>query len=332
MIRLSVRSFSVAALIALSLPASQVFAQTQAPASPAKTPALSAPAPTAAPVFPKPNPANFTAASPTRQTVEDFLEANWGFDTTRMWQVQAILKTPDPGVSKVIVLVGDRTGKPKPSVIEFFVLPDGKHIITGNQLMSFGANPFAATRALMQEKANGPYRGSPDKNFEIVEFADFQCPHCKAAQPNMDKLASDFPNARIVFQYDPLASIHPQAVRAAEYGVCVNKMGGDSAFFQFASAVFDGQDGLSTPDGATLTLNSAATKAGLDPAKVSACAAAPETKATVEASMQLANSIAIDEVPMLVVNGRQMPATIPYDTLKKIITFQAKRDGVAATK
>ena len=40
-----------------------------------------------------------------------FLQANWGYDENRMWQVQAILKTPVDGVSKVIVLVGDKTGK-----------------------------------------------------------------------------------------------------------------------------------------------------------------------------------------------------------------------------
>ena len=34
----------------------------------------------------------------------------------RIWQVQAILKTPVEGISKVVVLVGDKTGKEKPSV------------------------------------------------------------------------------------------------------------------------------------------------------------------------------------------------------------------------
>ena len=53
----------------------------------------SAPAPTAAPVFPKPNPADFTAASPTKETVDAFLNANWGYDENRVWQVEAILKT-----------------------------------------------------------------------------------------------------------------------------------------------------------------------------------------------------------------------------------------------
>ncbi len=146
----------------------------------------------------------------------------------------------------------------------------------------------------------------------------------------MDEARCRFsPNARVVFQNDPIPSIHPQAVHAAEYGVCVAKLGGSTAFFQFASAVFDGQDGLSTADGATLTLNSAATKAGLDPAKISACAATAETKASVDASLKLGGDLGISEVPTLLVNGRAVPATAPYDVLKQIIQYQAKLDGIA---
>jgi protein-disulfide isomerase len=117
-------------------------------------------------------------------------------------------------------------------------------------------------------------------------------------------------------------------VTAASYGICVSTLGGSTAFFQFASTVFEGQDGLATPDGATLTLNSAVTKAGLDPAKIAACAATPQTKAAVDASVKLAEDLAITQVPTLVINGRQVPANAPYDTLKKIIEFQIKMDGL----
>src|SRR5260370_37580998 len=138
----------------------------------------------------------------------------------------------------------------------------------------------------------------------MVELADCQCPHCKDAQANMDKLATDFPKARIVFQNYPLEKIHPQAKLAAEYGVCVTNLGGSSAFFQYANAAFEGQDGLGTPDGAQLTLNSAVTKAGLDPAKVSACATTPATSEEVEKSVKLAEDLNANSTPMLLINGR----------------------------
>jgi len=342
LIRPSARLLSAAALIAIFVPVFQAAAQQhvppapdasapQAPAAPGQPAAEpSAPAPTAAPVFPKPNPADFTAATPTKDTVNAFLTANWGFDENRVWQVQAILKTPAENVSKIVVYIGDKTGKEKPAAFAFFVLPDGKHIITGDSIVNFGDHPFADFRQQVQQRADGPYRGSASKELELVEFADFQCPHCKEAQANMDKLVADFPKARIVFQSFPIAAIHPSSVQAAEYGLCVTKLGGSTAFFQFAAAVFDGQDGLATPDGAALTLNSAVIKAGLDPTKVSACAATPEIKANVDASVKLGTDIGITQVPTLVINGREVPANIPYETLKKIVAFQAKLDGVPA--
>jgi protein-disulfide isomerase len=321
------RVASVAALALLSLPVLNAAAQQQVPPAPA-TQEPSAPAPAQAPEFPKPDPANFTAASPTKETVNAFLQSSWGFDDTRVWQVQGILKTAAEGVSKVIIYVGDKTGKQKPSGIEFFVLPDGKHIIAGSDVIPFGAHPYTESRATIEQRADGPYRNAAAKDLEIVEFADFQCPHCKEAQANMDKLAVDFPKARIVFQNYPLPQ-HTAAAGAAAHGLCVAKEGGSNAFFTFASAVFEGQDGLATPDGATLTLNSAVTKAGLDPAKISACAELPATKAAVDASVKLAKDLDINQTPTLVVNGRMISATAPYETLKQIIEYQAKLDGVS---
>ena len=332
MIRLSVRLAGVAALVVFSLPVLEAAAQQQVPPAPAQAPsetAPSGPAPAAAPVFPKPDPANFTAAAPAKETINAFLQTSWGYDDSRIWQVQAVLKTPVEGISKVIVYVGDKSGKMKPTALLFFALPDGKHIIAGDEIVPFGEHPYAEYRAQLQQRADGPYRGTASKELELVEFADFQCPHCKEAQANMEKLAVDFPKARIVFQGYPLEKIHPASRTAASYGVCVTKQGGSNAFFQFVSAVFDGQDGLATADGATMTLNSAVTKAGLDPAKTAVCAATPETKAVVDASVKLAQDLNIQQVPTLMVNGRNVPANAPYETIKQIVAYQAKQDGVA---
>lgn len=321
------RFASLAALALVSAPLFQATAQQQVPAAPPKEPA--APAPAGPPTFPKPDPANFTATAPTKDTINAFLQASWGYDVDRIWQVQAIMKTPVEGLSKVVVYIGDKTGKQKPSAFLFFALPDGKHIIAGDDVYPFGDHPYAANRAILQQDATGPYRGAASKDLEIVEFADFQCPHCKEAQANMDKLATDFPNARIVFQNYPLERIHPEAKKAAEYGYCVAKQGGSNGFFQFANAVFEGQEGLATADGATLTLNSAVTKAGLDPAKIAACAATPAANEEVEKSVKLAQDLNINQTPSLMINGRQVPvAGVPYETLKKIVEYQAKLDGV----
>jgi len=330
LIRPSTRIVIALALAAISAPVFQAAAQQNVPAAPEQqpsAPAPSGPAP-AAPVFPKPDPANFTASSPSKETVAAFLQNAWGYDESRVWQIQAISKTPVDGISKVLILIGDKTGKQKPAVLQFYALPDGKHIIAGDEIVPFGEHPYADYRALAQQRADGPHRGSATKDLEIIEFADFQCPHCKDAQANMDKLAVDFPKARLVFQNYPLPQ-HPAAAGAAAYGICVAKQGGSDAFFSFASAVFEGQDGLASADGATLTLNSAVTKAGQDPAKILECSKTPAATEAVAASVKLAQDLNINQTPTLVINGRQIPANAPYDTIKQIIQFQAKLDGVA---
>lgn len=322
--------FACATLLVLSGSIFQAIAQQQVPAAPAEQPSAQAPAQAPAPpVFPKPDPKNFTASAPSQETVTGFLQSSWGYDENRMWQVQAILKTQVEGLSKVVVYVGDKTGKQKPFPFLFFVLPDGKHIIAGDDVYPFGEHPYTANRALLQQDANGPFRGSPSKDLELVEFADFQCPHCKDAQANMDKLATDFPKAHIVFQNYPLERVHPSAKLAAAYGVCVAKQGGSTAFFNFATAVFDAQDGLATPDGATMALNSAVTKSGLDLAKITACTTAPATDQEVESSVKLAQDLNINQTPTLMVNGRQVPiGGVPYETIKQIVQYQEKLDGI----
>lgn len=322
-----------AALAILFLSVYEVRAQQQVPAAPAQAEpsapeAPATPAPSA-PVFPKVDPADFTAATPSKDLINSFLQTSWGYDPDRVWQIQGIRKTAVDGLSKVIIVIGDRSGKQKLMALQFFALPDGKHIIAGDDVLPFGSDPYADYRALLQQKADGPYRGAPAKDLELVEFADFQCPHCKEAQAIMDKLVVDYPKARIIYQDYPLEKIHPQSFNASAYGTCVAKLGGSSAFFAYAQAVFDGQEGLLNADGATLTLNSAVAKAGLEPAKVAACAVTPEVKARVEASAQLAQTINVNQTPTLMVNGRQVPlGGMPYETLKKIIDYQMKLDGI----
>jgi protein-disulfide isomerase len=299
-----------------------LHAQTDVPAAPQQAADAAA-----GPVFPKPDPAEFTASAPTREEVLSFLQAAWGYDSNRVFQVQRIAKTSVPGISNVLVAVGEK-GNKQIQGLQFFALPDGKHIIAQGEILPFGEHPYAENRALLEQRANGPSRGAADKKLEIVEFADFQCPHCKDAQANMDKLAADFPNAHIVFQNFPLVKIHPEAMRAAEYGHCVAKLGGNDAFFKYASATFEGQAGLATADGSQLTLNSAVTAAGQDPAKIEACSKEPATEAAVKADIQLAEDLAVNQTPELAINGRLIPlGGLDYETLKKIVAYHAANEG-----
>jgi protein-disulfide isomerase len=335
-------SLALAVLGLVLLPLPQLLGQTATPpAAPTPQPsAQAAPgAPNEVPQAPKPVPpppafplvdrANFTAASPSVDAVNGFLKAFWGYDPNRLWQVQAILKTPVQGLSRVVVLIEEKgAAQQQPQSLGFFVLPDGTHLIAGEEVMPFGTDPFAANRKLLQASADGPSKGAPAKALELVEFSDFQCPHCKDAQQIVERLLKDFPSAHFVYQNFPLTAVHSEAEKAAEYGVCVAKQGGNDAFYKFADDIFTNQAKL-TPEGSTDALKAAVTTAGQDPAKIAACVAMPETKTAVDASAQLGKDIGVNQTPFLFINGRGLPlGGVPYDTLKQMVAYQAQLDGV----
>lgn len=311
----SIALFMVAgALLAPTGPA-QTGQQPSAP-----TPQVS-PGTAAGPQFPAVDEANFTAASPTREAVNAFLKTTWGYDENRVWEVYAIQKTVADGISKVQVWVAE---KPNPQVgnFTFFVTADGKHLIAQDQILDFGARPYDNVYRVLQQRANGPSLGSAGKEFELVEFADFQCPHCKEAEPVVQQLLKDFPQAHYVFESFPLVSIHPEAFTAAAYGACVFQQGGSDAFFKYADSTFAGQAALAG-QGAETALHNSVIAAGLDPDKVSACASSAAGKSSVETSMKLGNDLNVDQTPWLFVNGRGLPMLeVPYDQLKKIIAWQ----------
>ena len=329
----------VTALLSFTL-ASTTFAQTTpAPQTP-KPPAAKAAAPaplrlqsldpqTQADPFPPVDPKNFTADTPTAATVDQYLRAVLGYDTARIWRVEGIQKTASPGVVRVTAAVSERAPNAKVLNAIFFVMPDGKHLIAdGTGLAAFGPNPYAETAAILKARADGPAKGAGSKSLMLVEFADLQCPRCKDAQATMARLAQDFPQARLVYQAFPLTSVHPFAFQAATYGACIAQQKGNDAFFTYAQAVYDTQSAL-TPEAGQQTLTSAVTKAGADPAAVATCAATDAIKVQVNASEALGVEVGVNQTPMLSVNGRLLPLTsVPYETLKQVVLFQATLDGV----
>ncbi len=338
--RAKLRSAAVAtAIISLCATATFALGQAAVPAPQAPAPAPQTATAPSGPIgqlqpLPPPNPANFTASTPTKDTVDEFLKQSWGYDPNRIWQVQAIQTTPAAGVSRVTVLVEEKGGQQQqPSALTFLTLPDGKHLVTNDDVVPFGAHPFEENRRLLQQDAKGPARGPANASLLLVEFADFQCPHCKEAQPIVERLEKDFPGARYIAQPFPLRSVHSEAEKAAEQGVCVAKLGGNDAYFKYSDAVYADQASL-TPEGSTQALQAAVMAAGVDAAKVKACAVEPATKDAIDASLKLGEQVGVNSTPTLFVNGRSLPgfSSIPYDTLQNIIRYQMQIDGAPGTK
>jgi protein-disulfide isomerase len=314
-------AFAQSAAAPVMSPATADAAQAASPQSPA----ASAKAPVDP--FPPVNLKNFTASSPTTAEVNAFLKQSWGFDDNRVWSIAAILKTQAPGVVRVVVFAIDKAHPEKVSRSEFFVTPDGKHAIAGG-VIDFGPTPFADRRMMMQQEANGPAEGAASKDLLLVLFGDFLSGRSKEAQDVANNLVKDIPQARLVVESLP-ADGSPYSFHAAAEGVCVRKAKGDAAFFTYGQEIYNRQKGL-TPATLQPALDAAVVAAGADAKSVDACSATPETKAVVEASIALAKKAGVDPAPMLVVNGRVLPPVdVAYDTLKRIVAYQAQMDGIS---
>jgi protein-disulfide isomerase len=257
------------------------------------------------------------ANMPNEASIMGFLQQMFGYDSNITYKISSMKPAEAPGFTDVTVILTNPQGD---QALNFFVSPDGHFALVG-QLLDFGADPFARYRNALIN-ADGPIRGPKNAKVTMVEFADLECPACKAALPNLEKMQSENPDVRVVFQNFPLEKLHPWALRAALYVDCL-KSNSDVAW-KFIDTVYAHQEEI-TDANADEMLKKHATDSGAD-AKVAACIADPRTKANVQASEKLGDSLAVTSTPTIFVNGRKISSfnSLPYDTFKQLVDFAAK--------
>jgi protein-disulfide isomerase len=278
--------------------------------------------------------------APTAAMAEAYFKRMFGYDSSLQVKVISIGVSAIPEMYEITTVFITPEGQQGG---HWFVSKDLKHAIAGD-ILPFGADPFARDRAELAKSAFGATTGPANAKLLIVEFADLECPACKEAAPVLEKLRSDFPQARFVFQSFPLAQMHPWAVRAASYLDCIARSAPDHAS-TFIDAVFShqkeiesavrktGADGKTTVDDAAVTerLRYYVEYSGADPAKIQSCAETPATAERITRSQQLGQSIGITGTPTLFVNGRRIgnPGAAQYEALKAVVSFEADQVDTA---
>jgi protein-disulfide isomerase len=222
------------------------------------------------------------------------------------------------GLAEVQILLTNSQGTNQTRLL---VSADGKRAITGD-ILPFGTKPFDDARAKLEKGVNGPAKGPAKAAVTIVEFSDMQCPHCQKVAPAVEQLLTQVPAAHFVFQNFPLPS-HNWAEKAAGYVDCVGRASND-AVWKFIQKTFDDQANI-TEANADEKLKAIATASGANADEIAACAAKPDTKARIEASMALGKSVGVSGTPTLYINGRNVPAGAPVDLMKKIVDFEASQ-------
>ncbi|HTE12458.1 MAG TPA: DsbA family protein [Chitinophagaceae bacterium] len=94
--------------------------------------------------------------------------------------------------------------------------------------------PAVNSRDHVQGNANAP--------IELVEYGDYQCPHCGRAYPIIKSIQEKMGNQlKFVFRNFPLAKIHPNAINAA---IATEAAALQDKFWEMHDYIFEHQDRL----------------------------------------------------------------------------------------
>src|SRR6516225_10943810 len=85
-------------------------------------------------------------------------------------------------------------------------------------------------------------QGNSDARCTLVEYGDYECPHCGHAYPIVKRIQKHFgKKLRFVFRNFPLAEMHPHAQSAAE---TAEYAGAHGKFWEMHDGLFQNQEQL----------------------------------------------------------------------------------------
>lgn len=145
--------------------------------------------------------------------------------------------------------------------------------------------------------SGSPALGADSPAVTVVEWADFQCPHCAMITPMLRELVEKRSDSvRLVFKHYPLSG-HPNAHKAARAAVAAQAQG---KFWEMEKALFEGQSaGLEEPQ-----ITKIARELGLDMKRFEADCKSEKTADLVAADRKQADKLGLSGTPMIYVNGR----------------------------
>jgi hypothetical protein len=151
------------------------------------------------------------------------------------------------------------------------------------------------------ELDDSPWEGAADAPITIVEWADFECPFCGAASPQLNKAVKRFaPYVKLVFKNYPLG-MHEFAEGAARAAVAAQKQG---KFWQMHEWMFSNQQSLDKKN-----LLRRAKEIGLDEQQFIADSESEATADIVNRDRKQADKLGLRGTPTIYINGRSFDIT-----------------------
>jgi protein-disulfide isomerase len=158
-------------------------------------------------------------------------------------------------------------------------------------------------------------RGPLDSPVTVIEFGDFQCPHCGRAETVVRQLLADTP-VRYVWRNLPLPDVHPQAQLAAE---AAEAAGAQGAFWEMHDLLLAHQDHLRLAD-----LLGYAAALGLDVDRLHDDLTRRRHESRVARDVESADVSGVSGTPTFFINGRRHRGVYDIDTLTSAVKNAAQ--------
>lgn len=162
--------------------------------------------------------------------------------------------------------------------------------------------------------ADGPSRGDAKAPVTIVEFSDYECEYCAAAEGTVKRVLSEYPGrVRLVHQPFPL-NMHPRAPKAAEAAFCAGEQG---RYWEMHDSLIAGPGALGVDD-----LKGRARALGLDSPKFDTCLDSGRMAPVVDASRKLGEGLGLASTPSFFVNGRPLTGSQPFERFQELVDHE----------
>jgi protein-disulfide isomerase len=153
-------------------------------------------------------------------------------------------------------------------------------------------------------------RGPVSAPVTVIEFGDFECPHCGRAEPVVRDLLEDT-DVRYVWRHLPLPDVHPQAELAAE---AAEAAGAQGAFWEMHDLLLEHQDELRGVD-----LMRYAGELGLDTERFHEELQRSAHQTRVAQDMESAELSGVSGTPTFFINGQRHYGAFDLETLSTAV-------------
>lgn len=170
--------------------------------------------------------------------------------------------------------------------------------------------------------ADDPQRGNANAFVTIVEFSDFQCPGCAAAETILPGVLAQYPATAVRFVYRdfPLRNLHQYAQAAAEAAQCAHQQGNEF-FWPYHDLLFTKQPSFTPADLLAYAERVRVGARTLDSNAFRNCVESQRTQAEVNADFDAGRAAGVTATPTFFINDEKMVGLPPNPAvaLKQLI-------------